>query len=387
MKYLVTGGAGFIGSNLTRALLASGQSVRVLDNFLTGKRENLAGLAEAHGGAFELIEGDLRDLDTVRKAAAGVEFVLHQGALPSVPRSVADPVLSNEINVAGTVNLLVAARDAGVRRVVFAASSSAYGDTPQLPKRESMTPNPKSPYAAQKLMGEYYLRIFHEIYGLETVSLRYFNVFGPRQDPKSTYAAVIPRFITSVLRGVPPTVYGDGLQTRDFTYIDNVIQANLGRLRRPEGRVRKGRQHRLRGTGVAPRHPRDRLRAGGEARPAELRTGSRGGRARLAGRHLPRPGSHRLRPEGSLLRGSREDVRLVPRERRILKPAPRGAQVVIFRVTTRKAEWENIHWTGRTEFPFTCQGRRITSNVSGSAKPPSSAYRSHSCFTWIVEGR
>ena len=234
MKYLVTGGAGFIGSNLTRALLASGHRVRVLDNFLTGKRENLAGLAEAHGDAFDLIEGDLRDLDSVRKAAAGVEYVLHQGALPSVPRSVADPVLTNEINVAGTVNLLVAARDAGVRRVVFAASSSAYGDTPELPKRETMTPTPKSPYAAQKLMGEHYLRIFHEIYGLETVSLRYFNVFGPRQDPKSTYAAVIPRFITTVLRGESPTVYGDGLQTRDFTYIDNVIQANLAACLAPK---------------------------------------------------------------------------------------------------------------------------------------------------------
>ena len=212
--------------------LASGESVRV-STLLTG-RENLAGLAEAHGDAFELIEGDLRDLDTVRKAAAGIEFVLHQGALPSVPRSVADPVLSNAINVAGTVTLLVAARDAGVRRMAFAASSSAYGDAPQLPKRESMTPNPKSPYAAQKLMGEYYMRLFHEIYGLETVSLRYFNVFGPRQDPKSTYAAVLPRFITSVLQGVPPTIYGDGLQTRDFTYIDNVIQANLAACLAPK---------------------------------------------------------------------------------------------------------------------------------------------------------
>lgn len=234
MKYLVTGGAGFIGSNLTRALLASGHRVRVFDNFLTGKRENLAGVAEAHGDAFELIEGDLRDLDSVRKAAAGVEYVLHQGALPSVPRSVTDPVLTNEINVGGTVNLLLAARDAGVRRVVFAASSSAYGDTPELPKRETMTPNPKSPYAAQKLAGEHYLRIFFEIYGLETVSLRYFNVFGPRQDPKSTYAAVIPRFITAVLRGESPTVYGDGLQTRDFTYIDNVIQANLAACAAPK---------------------------------------------------------------------------------------------------------------------------------------------------------
>ena len=234
MNYLVTGGAGFIGSNLTRSLLASGARVRVLDNFLTGKRENLAGLADAYDDAFELIEGDLRDPDSVRRAAAGVEYVLHQGALPSVPRSVADPVLTNEINVSGTLNLLVAARDAGVRRVVFAASSSAYGDTPELPKRETMTPNPKSPYAAQKLTGEHYLRIFFEIYGLETVSLRYFNVFGPRQDPESTYAAVIPRFITTVLRGESPTVYGDGLQTRDFTYIDNVIQANLAACAAPK---------------------------------------------------------------------------------------------------------------------------------------------------------
>ena len=234
MRYLVTGGAGFIGSNLTRALLSAGQRVRVLDNFLTGKRENLAGLAHDHGGAFELQEGDIRDLPAARRAVEGADYVLHQGALPSVPRSVADPVLSNEINVAGTVNVLVAARDAAVRRVVFAASSSAYGDTPELPKRESMAPNPKSPYAAQKLAGEHYMRIFQEVYGLETVSLRYFNVFGPRQDPQSTYAAVIPRFITSVLRGEPPTVYGDGLQTRDFTYIDNVVQANLAACAAPK---------------------------------------------------------------------------------------------------------------------------------------------------------
>jgi len=227
MNYLVTGGAGFIGSNLVENLLAAGHRVRVLDNFLTGRRENLAGLAERYGDAFELIEGDLRDLALTRSAAEGVEYVLHQGALPSVPRSVADPVLSSEINVGGTLSLLVAARDAGVRRVIFAASSSAYGDTPQLPKCESMTPNPKSPYAAQKLAGEHYMRIFYEVYGLETVSLRYFNVFGPKQDPASTYAAVIPRFITTVLSGRAPTVYGDGLQTRDFTYIDNVVQVNL----------------------------------------------------------------------------------------------------------------------------------------------------------------
>jgi nucleoside-diphosphate-sugar epimerase len=240
MFYLVTGGAGFIGSNLVSALLALGHRVRVLDNFLTGKKENLAGLVERYREAFELVEGDLRDLEVTRRAVEGAEYVLHQGALPSVPRSVADPVLSNEINVGGTLTLLVAARDAGVRRVVFAASSSVYGDTPELPKRESMTPNPKSPYAAQKLAGEHYMRIFCEVYGLETVSLRYFNVFGPKQDPASTYAAVIPRFITSVLSGTPPTIYGDGLQTRDFTYIDNVVQANLRACEAPKeacGRV------------------------------------------------------------------------------------------------------------------------------------------------------
>lgn len=234
MDFLVTGGAGFIGSNLTEALLAAGRTVRVLDNFLTGKRENLAGLAQRFGNAFELVEGDLRDCEAVKRAVAGVRFVLHQGALPSVPRSVADPVLSNEINVGGTVNLLVAARDAGVQRVVFAASSSAYGDTPELPKRESMTPGPKSPYAAQKLAGEHYMRIFFEVYGLETISLRYFNVFGPRQDPTSMYAAVIPRFITAVLSGTSPTVYGDGGQTRDFTFIDNVVQANRAACEAPK---------------------------------------------------------------------------------------------------------------------------------------------------------
>jgi nucleoside-diphosphate-sugar epimerase len=234
MRYLVTGGAGFIGSNLARALLPAGHKVRVLDNFLTGKRENLAGLEDEYGDAFELFEGDLRDLETVRKAVAGVDYVLHQGALPSVPRSVADPVLSNEINVSGTVNLLVAARDAGVRRVAFAASSSAYGDTVELPKRETMAPNPMSPYAAQKLAGEHYMRIFYRIHGLETVSLRYFNVFGPRQDPQSMYAAVIPRFITAVLRGESPVVYSDGLQTRDFTYIDNVVQANIAACSAPK---------------------------------------------------------------------------------------------------------------------------------------------------------
>lgn len=233
-SYLVTGGAGFIGSNLAEALLAAGHRVRVIDNFLTGRRANTAVLAERFGAAFELVEADIRDREAVRRAARGVDFILHQGALPSVPRSVADPVLTNDINVGGTLAVLLAAREEGVRRVVFAASSSAYGDTPDLPKRESMPPNPKSPYAAQKLLGEHYMRIFYELFGVPTVSLRYFNVFGPRQDPGSTYAAVIPRFMTAVLSGRPPVVYGDGRQTRDFTYVENVVQANILACRAPE---------------------------------------------------------------------------------------------------------------------------------------------------------
>ncbi len=226
--YLITGVAGFIGSNLAEALLAEGNRVRGLDNFLTGKRENLDGL-----DGLEFLEGDLRDPDACRAACDGVEYLLHQGALGSVPRSVADPVLSNACNVTGTLNLLVAARDAGVRRVVFAASSSAYGDTPTLPKVETMAPRPLSPYALTKLACEEYLRLFFELYDLETVSLRYFNVFGPRQDPDSTYAAVIPRFVSALLRDEPPEIYGDGEQTRDFTYIADVVQANLKACRAP----------------------------------------------------------------------------------------------------------------------------------------------------------
>ncbi len=226
--YLITGVAGFIGSNLAEALLAGGHRVRGLDNFLTGKRENLDGL-----DGLEFLEGDLRDPAACRAACDGVAYVLHQGALGSVPRSVADPVLSNACNVTGTLNLLVAARDAGVRRVVFAASSSAYGDTPTLPKVETMVPRPLSPYALTKLACEEYMRLFFELYGLETVSLRYFNVFGPRQDPHSTYAAVIPKFVSALLEGEPPEIYGDGEQTRDFTYIADVVQANLKACRAP----------------------------------------------------------------------------------------------------------------------------------------------------------
>ncbi len=225
-RYLVTGGAGFIGSNITESLLKDGAFVRVLDNFITGKRENIDGFKEMYSSGFELVEGDLRDSKIVARASEGVDYILHQGALPSVPRSVEDPVLTNEINVGGTLNVLIAARDSGVKRVVFASSSSIYGDTPELPKREDMPPSPKSPYALQKLAAEFYCRLFYELYGLQTISLRYFNVFGPRQDPGSMYAAVIPKFVTAMLNGERPVVFGDGKQTRDFTYIDNVVRAN-----------------------------------------------------------------------------------------------------------------------------------------------------------------
>jgi UDP-glucose 4-epimerase len=220
-RYLITGGAGFIGSNLAHALLARGDQVRVLDNFLTGREENL------RGADVELIRGDLRDLDTVIKAVNGCEFILHQGALPSVQRSVEDPVETNAINIGGTLNVLEAARKQGVKRVVFAASSSAYGESPTLPKVETMPPSPLSPYAVSKLAGESYMSAYYTCYRLETVALRYFNVFGPRQDPNSHYAAVIPRFVTAYLRGEPATIYGDGLTSRDFCFIDNAVEANL----------------------------------------------------------------------------------------------------------------------------------------------------------------
>ena len=222
-QFLVTGGAGFIGSNLVDAIIANGDRVRVLDNFLTGKAENLA----ENRDRIELIEGDIGTLDTCRRATEGVDYVLHQAALPSVPKSIELPIDSNRTNIAGIVNLLVAARDAKAKRVVFAASSSAYGDTPTLPKTEDMPVSPKSPYAIQKVAGEMYCRTFYEIYGLETVALRYFNIFGPRQDPTSFYSAVIPKFIAACLKDEAPTIFGDGETSRDFTYIDNVVQANL----------------------------------------------------------------------------------------------------------------------------------------------------------------
>ncbi|MCL4551219.1 MAG: SDR family oxidoreductase [Bacteroidetes bacterium] len=223
MKFLVTGGAGFIGSNIAEELLKRGHSVRVLDNFSTGKKENL----ESFIDHIELINGDIRNNDAVIKAVKGVDVILHQAALPSVPRSIIDPITTNEVNVNGTLNILNAAKENGVKRVVFASSSSIYGDTPELPKHEGTTPNPMSPYAVSKLTGEKYCNVFSKIYGLETVALRYFNVFGPRQDPSSQYSAVIPKFIKAILNNEQPIIYGDGEQSRDFTYIENVVEANL----------------------------------------------------------------------------------------------------------------------------------------------------------------
>lgn len=223
MECLVTGGAGFIGSNLVHALLKRGDRVRLLDNFSTGKRENLSDISDS----IEVIEGDIRSYHLVREAVDGVDVIFHQAALPSVPRSIRDPITTNEVGTSGTLNVLQAARDCGVVRVVFAGSSSVYGDTPTLPKHEAMVPTPASPYAVSKLAGENYCRVFHQLYGIETVALRYFNVFGPRQDPNSLYSAVIPRFIEMMRRHESPTIFGDGEQSRDFTFIDNVVSANI----------------------------------------------------------------------------------------------------------------------------------------------------------------
>ena len=221
-SYLVTGGAGFIGSHLVEELVRRGERVRVADSFITGKRENLT-----HVSGVELLEGDLADFAVAQRAVAGIDYVLHQAAIPSVPRSVQDPITSNRANIDASVNVLVAARDAGVRRVVYAGSSSAYGNTPTLPKREDMPANPLSPYALQKLVGEQYLQLFTRLYGLETVTVRYFNVFGPRQDPGSPYSGVISLFSAAILEGRQPIIYGDGEQTRDFTYVANVVDGVL----------------------------------------------------------------------------------------------------------------------------------------------------------------
>jgi nucleoside-diphosphate-sugar epimerase len=231
--YLITGIAGFIGSSLARAVLAQGDQVRGIDNLSTGKRENLAEIL----GRIDFREADLLNLDAIHGACRGVDYIFHEAAIPSVPKSVLDPLGSNRANVDGTVNLLVAARDAKVRRIVYAASSSAYGDTPTLPKHEGMVPNPISPYAVAKLAGEYYMTSFYRCYGLETVSLRYFNIFGPRQDPASPYSGVLAKFITQMLNGEQPTIFGDGTQSRDFTYVDNAVDANLLAMRAQASQV------------------------------------------------------------------------------------------------------------------------------------------------------
>jgi len=223
MRYLITGGAGFIGSNIAATLVRQGHDVRVLDNFSTGRRVNLESLLDK----IEIVDGDIRDFWTCLDAARDCDFILHQAALPSVGRSIDNPQTTNEINIGGILNMLEAARRAEVTRFVFASSSSVYGDTPTLPKVETMMPNPLSPYATTKLTGEFYCRNFYQLYGLPTVCLRYFNIFGANQDPKSDYAAVVPKFTTALLKDEQPTVFGDGEQSRDFTFIDNAVQANL----------------------------------------------------------------------------------------------------------------------------------------------------------------
>ena len=223
MRCLVTGGAGFIGSHLVEGLLERGHSVRVVDNFLTGKRENLARVVSK----IELVEGDIRDFSLCQKITREIDWIFHQAALPSVPRSVEDPGLSNEINVTGTLNLLIAARKAAVKKFIFASSSSVYGDDQNLPKREDILGQPLSPYAITKRVGEMYCLVFNQLYGLSTICLRYFNIFGPRQDPHSQYAAVIPNFIQRMIESRPPVIFGDGFQSRDFTYVANVVEANI----------------------------------------------------------------------------------------------------------------------------------------------------------------
>jgi UDP-N-acetylglucosamine/UDP-N-acetyl-alpha-D-glucosaminouronate 4-epimerase len=231
--YLITGVAGFIGSSLARAVLAQGDQVRGIDNFSTGTRENIAEIRDQ----IDFRDADLLNLPAMHDACVGVDYVFHEAAIPSVPKSVLDPLGSNSTNIDGTVHLLIAARDAKVKRVVYAASSSAYGDTPTLPKHEGMLPNPISPYAVAKLASEYYMTSFYRCYGLETVSLRYFNIFGPRQDPTSPYSGVLAKFITQMLKGEQPTIFGDGAQSRDFTYIDNVVSANLLAAKAPAAHV------------------------------------------------------------------------------------------------------------------------------------------------------
>ena len=247
MKYLVTGGAGFIGSNLVKELVGRGEQVRILDNFSTGRRQNI----REFQSDIEIVEGDIREFWVTLDACKGVDFVLHQAALPSVNRSVENPLTSNDVNISGTLTVLECARRQGVKKLLFASSSSVYGDTPTLPKREDLIPNPLSPYAVSKLTGEYYCRVYANLYDMSAISMRYFNVFGPNQNPDSQYAAVIPKFITSILNDEAPVFFGDGLQSRDFTYIDNVVDAVLTackaeKVRQGEFNLACGSQYTLR---------------------------------------------------------------------------------------------------------------------------------------------
>jgi UDP-glucose 4-epimerase len=230
MRFVVTGGAGFIGSHIADALASRGDEVVILDNLFSSRMENIRHLMDAPTVTF--VNGSVTDQALLTKTCKGADGIFHEAAITSVPRSVKDPLASNEANVTGTMNVLVAARKCGIQKIIYASSSSVYGDTPMLPKREDMVPNPKSPYAVTKMTGEYYLKVFHELYGMDTVSLRYFNVFGPRQDPNSEYSAVIPKFITKILHHESPVIYGDGSQTRDFTYVKDVVQANLRAMER-----------------------------------------------------------------------------------------------------------------------------------------------------------
>jgi UDP-glucose 4-epimerase len=246
MKYIVTGGAGFIGSHIAEYLSARGDEVIIFDNLFSGKKQNIHHLLGKKTVTF--VEGSITDMQALKKVADGVDGIFHEAAIASVPRSLKDPLATNEANVLGTLNVLITARDCGVKKVVFASSSSVYGDTPVLPKQEDMKPVPISPYAVSKLAGEYYCRVFSSAYHIPTVCLRYFNVFGPRQDPLSEYAAVIPRFITSILKNQPPVIYGDGEQSRDFTFIRDVVQANIRAMEREvEGvfNIAYGEQHAL----------------------------------------------------------------------------------------------------------------------------------------------
>ncbi|MCI0438067.1 MAG: NAD-dependent epimerase/dehydratase family protein [Chloroflexi bacterium] len=295
--YLVTGGAGFIGSHIAEALLRRGRRVRLFDNFSSGRRANLHALESIGRGHLEVISGDLRDRAVVRRAVRGVRFVLHQGAVPSVARSVRDPLTTHQVNVDGTLHLLLAARDQGVQRFVYASSSSVYGESLRLPKLETHPAQPVSPYAVSKLAGEHYCLLFHRLYDLGTVALRYFNVYGPRQDPASEYAAVVPRFITALLAGRQPVVYGDGRQSRDFTYVADVVQANLRACRAPRSacglayNIAGGRRtsllellrHISRLTGAAPR-PRFEPPRAGDVRHSQAGLG----RARRLLRFRPR---------------------------------------------------------------------------------------------------